>query len=180
MPIERALARARKDRLEGKLASTQAGEFVREEIEHLREGKHGARSPEQAIAIGLSEARRAGIDVPARNGARSDKDRRRKPVAKKTTVRKASSAKRSRATSRALTHEGGAAGSKAGPSKHAKKALAGHTPTERPAAKKAARTKEPAARQAAAKKSARTRAATRAAGATRAARTRAMRARTRS
>ena len=60
--------RAREDAREGKSPSTQAGEFVREEIHHVREGKHGARSPEQAIAIGLSKARRAGVKVPAKKG----------------------------------------------------------------------------------------------------------------
>ena len=61
MPDRKTLERARKDKREGKSPSTQAGEFVREEIEHIREGKHGARSTEQAIAIGLSKARRAGV-----------------------------------------------------------------------------------------------------------------------
>src|SRR4029077_1822586 len=64
MPEKETLERARKDEREGKAPSTQAGEFVREEIEHIREGKHGARSPEQAIAIGLSKARRAGVKLP--------------------------------------------------------------------------------------------------------------------
>ena len=61
MPERETLERARKDAREGKSPSTQAGEFVREEIHHVREGKHGARSPQQAIAIGLSKARRAGV-----------------------------------------------------------------------------------------------------------------------
>ncbi len=64
MPEEEALERAREDEREGKSPSTQAGEFVREEMEHIREGEHGARSPEQAIAIGLSKARRAGVKLP--------------------------------------------------------------------------------------------------------------------
>jgi hypothetical protein len=64
MPDKETLARARKDKREGKSPSTQAGEFVHEEIEHIREGKHGARSTEQAIAIGLSKARRAGVKLP--------------------------------------------------------------------------------------------------------------------
>jgi hypothetical protein len=64
MPEKKTLERARKDKREGKAPSTQAGEFVREEIEHIREGKHGARSTKQAIAIGLSKARRAGVDLP--------------------------------------------------------------------------------------------------------------------
>src|ERR1700745_4035292 len=64
MPEEETIERAREDEREGKAPSTQAGEFVREEMEHIREGEHGARSPEQAIAIGLSKARRAGVKLP--------------------------------------------------------------------------------------------------------------------
>src|SRR5205809_3438373 len=64
MPEKRTIQRARKDKREGKSASTQAGEFVREEMEHIRAGKHGARSAKQAIAIGLSKARRAGVKLP--------------------------------------------------------------------------------------------------------------------
>src|ERR1700716_713097 len=64
MPEKRTIERARQDKREGKAPSTQAGEFVREEIHHIREGKHGARSTKQAIAIGLSKARRAGVDLP--------------------------------------------------------------------------------------------------------------------
>ena len=64
MPDKKTLVRARKDKQEGKSPSTQAGEFVHEEIEHIREGRHGARSTEQAIAIGLSKARRAGVKLP--------------------------------------------------------------------------------------------------------------------
>src|SRR4026207_2095011 len=65
MPEKKTIERARKDAREGKSPSTQAGEFVHEEIHHVREGKHGARSTEQAIAIGLSKARRAGVKLPA-------------------------------------------------------------------------------------------------------------------
>ena len=64
MAERKTVERARRDKREGKSASTQAGEFVREEIEHIREGKHGARSTKQAIAIGLSKARRAGVKLP--------------------------------------------------------------------------------------------------------------------
>ena len=64
MPEEDVIERAREDEREGKSPSTQAGEFVREEMEHIRQGEHGARSPEQAIAIGLSKARRAGVKLP--------------------------------------------------------------------------------------------------------------------
>jgi hypothetical protein len=66
MPEQETIERAREDAREGKSPSTQAGEFVREEIEHVREGKHGARSAKQAIAIGLSKARRAGVKLPAK------------------------------------------------------------------------------------------------------------------
>src|SRR3954463_3885549 len=65
MPEERTKRRAAKDKAEGKAASTQAGAFVREEIEHVRQGKHGARSTKQAIAIGLSKARRSGVRLKA-------------------------------------------------------------------------------------------------------------------
>ena len=64
MPEKETLKHAQKDKREGKAPSTQAGEFVREEIEHVREGKHGVRSTKQAIAIGLSKARRAGVELP--------------------------------------------------------------------------------------------------------------------
>ena len=65
MPEKKTLERAAQDKRQGKAPTTQAGEFVREEIEHVREGKHGARSAKQAIAIGLSKARRAGVDLAA-------------------------------------------------------------------------------------------------------------------
>jgi Family of unknown function (DUF6496) len=75
MPEKRTLERARRDKRAGRSASTQAGEFVREELEHIRKGKHGATSKEQAVAIGLSKARRAGVKLPrkpapARKGAK--------------------------------------------------------------------------------------------------------------
>jgi len=66
MPDKETLKRAHEDAREGKSPSTQAGEFVKQEMDHIREGKHGARSPQQAIAIGLSEARRAGVKLPPR------------------------------------------------------------------------------------------------------------------
>ena len=78
MPDKRTLERAARDQRQGKAPSTQAGEFVREEIEHVREGKHGARSTKQAIAIGLSKARRAGVKLrPPRKGTTSKQTRRR-------------------------------------------------------------------------------------------------------
>ena len=77
MPERKTIERAREDKREGKAPSTQAGEFVREEMEHIREGKHGARSTKQAIAIGLSKARRAGVDLPPpEKGTVSEKTRR--------------------------------------------------------------------------------------------------------
>ena len=76
MPDKSTIDRARRDKKEGKSASTQAGEFVRSEIDKIRSGKHGARNAKQAIAIGLSEARRAGVDLqPPRKGTTSEKTR---------------------------------------------------------------------------------------------------------
>ncbi|HTA91232.1 MAG TPA: DUF6496 domain-containing protein, partial [Polyangiaceae bacterium] len=88
MPEERTKRRAQQDKAEGKAPSTQAGEFVREEIEHVREGKHGARSTKQAIAIGLSKARRAGVDLPAPK-AGSTSERTRKSAARDSARGKA-------------------------------------------------------------------------------------------
>src|SRR4029453_7819132 len=114
MPEKETLERAEEDKREGKSPSTQAGEFVHEEIEHIREGKHGASNTKQAIAIGLSKARRAGIKLAAsksaskqtREQAARDTSRGRKAGSKK-------SATRSRATSRALKREGRSSASKA-------------------------------------------------------------------
>ncbi|HKB89260.1 MAG TPA: DUF6496 domain-containing protein [Opitutaceae bacterium] len=75
MPDQETIDRAREDAREGKSPSTQAGEFVREEIHHVREGKHGAKSPQQAIAIGLSKARRAGVKLPPPKGSASLKEK---------------------------------------------------------------------------------------------------------
>ena len=74
MPEKETLTRARRDKRQGKAPSTQAGEFVREEIHHVREGKHGAASTKQAIAIGLSKARRAGVKLPRPSGERESLD----------------------------------------------------------------------------------------------------------
>src|SRR5436309_11915742 len=77
MPKKKTIEKAKQDQLEGKAPSTQAGEFVREEIEHVREGKHGVKSAKQAIAIGLSKARRAGVKLkPPAKGKTSEKPRR--------------------------------------------------------------------------------------------------------
>src|SRR2546430_14719662 len=100
MPEQKTIKRARKDKAEGKAPSTQAGEFVREEIDHIREGKHGARSAKQAIAIGLSKARRAGVALaPPKKGAASEKTRTQAiRDTKKAEHPQAPSRKRSRAT----------------------------------------------------------------------------------
>ena len=109
MPEQKTLKRARKAKREGKAPTTQAGEFVHEEIEHVREGKHGARSTKQAIAIGLSKARTAGVKLkPPRKGQTSERTRKsaeRAYRAGQSGTRKKPSARRSRATSRALKRE---------------------------------------------------------------------------
>jgi uncharacterized protein DUF6496 len=132
MPDKRTVQRARKDKREGKAPSTQAGEFVREEMDHIREGKHGARSTEQAIAIGLSKARRAGVNLPPPPGGKA-------PTRKS---RKKTSAKRSRSELAALKREGHAAASKPALARHARKAASKRSAASRSAsARKAARTR---------------------------------------
>src|SRR6201986_4486779 len=88
MPERRTLKRARKARRQGKAPTTQAGEFVREEIEHVREGKHGVRSTQQAIAIGLSKARRAGVDLPPPRKGKASKATRKRAASDYTAGRK--------------------------------------------------------------------------------------------
>jgi hypothetical protein len=109
MPERKTLERARKAKRQGKAPTTQAGEFVREEIAHVREGKHGARSTKQAIAIGLSKARRAGVRLkPPRRGqasARTRKSAQRAYRAGQSGTHRKTSTRRSRATSRALKRE---------------------------------------------------------------------------
>src|SRR5258706_4482449 len=104
MPDKRTLERAKKDAQEGKAPSTQAGEFVREEIHHIREGKHGARSAKQAIAIGLSKARRAGVELPPPGKGTTSEETRRSAASalKKGRSGTKPSARRSRATLGAL------------------------------------------------------------------------------
>ena len=124
MPEKKTIERARKDKREGKAPTTQAGEFVHEEIEHIREGKHGARSAKQAIAIGLSKARRAGVKLaPPKKGAASSGTRRQaqRDLARAKSSRKASPA-RSRASSRALKREGRSAASRTALSRQARSA----------------------------------------------------------
>jgi hypothetical protein len=106
MPDKQTLERARRDRRQGKRPSTQAGEFVREEIHHVREGKHGARSTKQAIAIGLSKARRAGVDLPPPSRGKKSTRRSAASAARAGKRRKGRvSSRRSRATLRALKRE---------------------------------------------------------------------------
>lgn len=110
MPERETVERAKQDEREGKSPSTQAGEFVREEMHHIREGKHGAQSPAQAIAIGLSKARRAGVELPPPKKGRTSPEARAKAQrelenAPRATKRKPSRT-RSRATANALKREG--------------------------------------------------------------------------
>lgn len=168
MPEKKTIERAEKDKREGKSASTQAGEFVREEMHHIREGKHGARSAKQAIAIGLSKARRAGVDLPPPEPGKTSEETRHKAeldLEKGTESETRTSRKRSQATLGALEEEGSAAASPVALARHARAAAKQRTPAERSAAaRKAAETKGPAGRSAAARKAAQTRAARRAGG----------------
>jgi hypothetical protein len=126
MPEQKTIQRARKAKQEGKAASTQAGEFVHEEIEHIRQGKHGARSTKQAIAIGLSKARRAGVKLtPPKKGTASAATREKAAADYKRgqsgTARKGSP-ERSRATTTALKREGRKAASSTALSRQARQA----------------------------------------------------------
>ena len=144
MPEEETLETAREDEAEGKSPSTQAGEFVREEIEHVREGKHGARSAKQAIAIGLSKARRAGVKLPPPDPSTTSASTRRKALSdsKKSRRPRKTSAKRSRATMGALKKEGRQAVSSKALSRQAKASAMKRTRKQRSAAgKKAAKTR---------------------------------------
>src|SRR5437763_11196481 len=124
MPEKETLQRARQDAREGKAPTTQAGEFVREEMDHIREGKHGARSAKQAIAIGLSKARRAGVKLPPpKKGKASEKTRtqaKRDSAQGQSSPGKKPSPTRSRATTKALKREPHQAASHAALSKQAK------------------------------------------------------------
>ncbi len=141
MPEKATLKRAQRDRHAGKSKSTQAGEFVKQEMDHIRQGKHGARNTKQAIAIGLSEARRAGVDVPA---GKASKSTRRKAAQDKAAARHPhkTSATRSRATKNALKKEPRRAASKTALSRHSRDAASKRSASSRSAAaKKAARTR---------------------------------------
>jgi hypothetical protein len=161
MPEKATLEKAKEAKREGKSPSTQAGEFVREEIHHVREGKHGARSTKQAIAIGLSKARRAGVDLPPPEEGQASAETRRsaKSALKRGKSRKKPSAKRARAVRSALRREPRAAASKQALARQARQAARARGPRARSAAaQKAVRTKSPRVRTAAARKAARTRA----------------------
>jgi hypothetical protein len=128
MPEKKTVERTKKAKREGKAPTTQAGEFVREEMDHIREGKHGARSTKQAIAIGLSKARRAGVELPPpKKGTVPEPTRKqaeREYEEAKHGVKRKPSAKRSRARVEALKREPRSAASKSALSKHAKQAAA--------------------------------------------------------
>jgi hypothetical protein len=145
MPENDVIERARRDAQEGKSPSTQAGEFVREEIEHVRQGKHGALSPKQAIAIGLSKARRAGVNVPPpKNNKSSRKVRRQaeRDLSKGRSGSRKTSPRRSRATSKALRRESRSDASHAALSRQAKSSARKRgRSSRRRAAAKAARTR---------------------------------------
>jgi len=164
MPEKQTIENARKDAREGKSPSTQAGEFVREEMEHVREGNHGARSTKQAIAIGLSKARRAGVKLaPPRGGKTSAKTRAqasRDLRRGRTTSRRKPSGRRSRAVTGALRREGHSAASRSSLSRQARNTSRARGKAARHrSAMKAVRTKGARGRSSAARKAARTRAA---------------------
>lgn len=163
MPDRKATEKAREDKREGKSASTQAGEFVKAEIDKVRQGKHGVRSPQQAIAIGLSEARRAGVDLPAPKRGKAKRSARKSArYAYEAGQHKRKVARRpkvSRAVTDVLKQEPRNTVSRRSLSRQTKSVSARRSATSRSkAAKKAARTKGPAGRKAAARKAARTRA----------------------
>jgi hypothetical protein len=126
VPEKATRERAQRDRRQGKAPSTQAGEYVREEIHHVRQGKHGARSAKQAIAIGLSKARRDGVPLPARGGRSQSSSARKRPARPSRSDASSragrTSPKRSRATRKALEREPRAAASHKALSKQARAA----------------------------------------------------------
>jgi hypothetical protein len=160
MPQQRTIKRAQRAKQQGKSPSTQAGAFVEEEIENIREGKHGARSAKQAIAIGLSKARRAGVDLkPPKKGETSERTRKSAQSAyEKGQRHEPISKKRSRAGTKALKDESTKAASATALSRQAYASAKKRSAADRSAAaKKAARTKGVRKRSAAAKKAAKTR-----------------------
>jgi len=147
MPERETIERAREDAREGKSPSTQAGEFVREEMHHIREGKHGAASTKQAIAIGLSKARRAGVKLSSPRSGKVSASTREKAEKDYRTgqshSRRKPSAKRSRATSNALKKKGHSAASRVSLSKQARTAARNRgAASRRNAARKASRTRK--------------------------------------
>ena len=136
MPEEETIERAREDEREGKSPSTQAGEFVREEMEHIREGEHGARSAKQAIAIGLSKARRAGVKLPPpkRGSARTKKQAARD--VRKGKSRRKPSRTRSRGVRKALKRESRGSASHRALSRQARSAAGRRTKASRSRAAK--------------------------------------------
>ena len=162
MPERKTVERARKAKRKGKAPSSQAGEFVREEMEHIREGKHGAQSTKQAIAIGLSKARRAGVKLPPPKKGQATKKTResaKRAYAAGRKGAKRASPTRSRAIKRALKREGRSAVSKQALARQARAAARKRGASKRSAAaRKAVRTKGATGRSAAARKAARTRA----------------------
>jgi hypothetical protein len=168
MPDKRTIKRAQRDKRAGKAATTQAGEFVREEIHKIRRGQHGARSAQQAVAIGLSKARRAGVDLtPPRKGKAKASTRKSARYAYAVGQHKRKAKRRpkvSRAVEQVLKREPRSSASRKALSQQAKRAASRRTAAQRSAAaRKAVRTKGGAARSAAARKAARTRARRRAA-----------------
>ena len=163
MPERRTVEKALRDKRAGKAPTTQAGEFVRDEIDKIRRGEHGARSPQQAIAIGLSEARRAGVALapPGKRRAK-EQTRRSAKYAYEAGQHKRKTRHRprvSRAVSRVLEHEPRSSASPEAMSRQAKRAASRRTATQRSAAAhKAVRTKGAAARSAGARRAAQTRA----------------------
>jgi hypothetical protein len=162
MPEKETVERARQNARQGKSPSTQAGEFVREEIEHIREGKHGARSTKQAIAIGLSKARRSGVDLPPpKKGKTSEKTRKQaaRDAQRQDSPRRAPSPTRSRAITAALQREDKKAATPKALSRqaHASARRRGARSLHQ-AAQKAVRTKRRAELKGTAHKAARTRA----------------------
>jgi len=160
MPDKETIERAHKDEREGKSPSTQAGEFVREEMHHIREGKHGAASTKQAIAIGLSKARRAGVklQVPRKGSALFDKQASRDYQKGQSQPGERPSQTRSRAVSGVLKREGRSAASHRALSRQARStARTRGAAARRQSALKAVRTKGSTVRSQAAKKAARTR-----------------------
>jgi hypothetical protein len=145
MPEKETLRRAARDKRQGKSTSTQAGEFIREEMHHIREGKHGARSTKQAIAIGLSKARRAGVGLKQpEKGTVSEATRKQsaRDSAKGRKGPRSVSRARSRATTEALEHEGHGAASHAALAKQARAVARRRGPKARSqSAKKAAHTR---------------------------------------